>query len=155
MEPKNTVPSLVPSYLSELGTRISAVANLYKDRKSAADAIGVSTDQLARYMRGENQPTLLGAANMALQVGISVEWLATGEGSMKAGESAPAQHPAKVDADMLRDCLDVMEHYLQLKSYVIGPEDKAGFTAALYSYAQAMGAADKSALTDFLKLVVK
>lgn len=76
------VPSSVPSSRHELGTRIAAVVDLYESRKSAAFVAGVSTDQLARYMRGENEPPLSVAARLAASKGVSLEWMATGSGDM-------------------------------------------------------------------------
>lgn len=72
-----------------LGSRISAVAARYPDRKSAASAAGVSTDQLARYMRDENQPTLVSMAGLAAGAGVRLDWLATGRGSMLTAVDQP------------------------------------------------------------------
>ena len=150
MEPKNTVPSLVPSYLAELGTRISAVAELYKDRKSAAAAAGVSTDQLARYMRGENQPTLLGAANMALQVGISVEWLATGEGEMKR---AADNKPPVVNYGLLQAAELAVHLFLEQEEAIAPPGRIAKLVIALYKYGEAKGKLTQEDFHQFLQLV--
>lgn len=83
------VPSSVPSSLAELGTRISAVADLYQSRKSAADAAGISTDQLARYMRGENAPSVMAVVGLAAGKSISLDWLVTGKGQMRAKLVSP------------------------------------------------------------------
>jgi len=138
--------------MDELGTRISAVANLYKDRKSAADAIGVSTDQLARYMRGENQPPLLGATNMALQVGISVEWLATGEGEMKRAAGSDSK-PLVVNYGLLQAAELAVHLFLEQEEAIAPPARIAKLVIALYKYGEAKQKITQEDFHQFLQLV--
>lgn len=99
-DPPKGVPSSVPNSDSELGTRITAVADLFDNRKYAADAAGVSTDQLARYMRGENTPPVTVADKLAAAKGVSLKWLARGEGEMYDGTYAAQERAAYVpDSD--------------------------------------------------------
>lgn len=74
----------VESSGDKLETRIRAVVDLYDSRKSAASAAGVSTDMLSRYMRGDSQPGFSVIANLCQPVGVSLSWVATGEGRMQA-----------------------------------------------------------------------
>ena len=114
-----------PNYdLKALGKRITIVANLYKDRKSAALAAGISTDQLARYMRGENQPSFTAMATLAHQHGISLDWLATGNGDMKGG---------RLDMDLLSLILDTVEAALAEIKIELSPDKKAKLVSLLYS----------------------
>src|SRR5881296_2265137 len=73
-----------PSSLAELGRRIEAVVDRFKTRKAAAEHAGITPEQLARYIRGENQAGFLTLARMAMAAGVSLEWLATGEGEIAA-----------------------------------------------------------------------
>lgn len=147
MEPKSAVPSSVPSSTSELGTRITAVADLYKDRKSAAIAGGISTDQLARYMRGENQPTFLVAAKMALPVRVSLDWLATGEGEMRKQPVSP------VNTDLLEAAELAVHRFMEEEGVTAPPEKIARLVVVLYTYGEAKGMIKKDDLDQFLKLV--
>jgi phage repressor protein C with HTH and peptisase S24 domain len=70
----------------QLETRIKAVADLYDSRKSAANAAGVSTDMLARYMRGDSQPGFGVITNLCTGAGVNIGWVATGEGPMMASD---------------------------------------------------------------------
>ena len=110
--------------LKALGKRITTVANLYKDRKSAAGAAGISTDQLARYMRGENQPSFSAMAAMAHPQGISLDWLASGNGDLKGGQ---------LDIDLLALILDTVEQALMEISIQLMPDKKAKLVSLLYS----------------------
>jgi transcriptional regulator with XRE-family HTH domain len=66
-------------------TRISSAAKILGKRKSAAEAMGVSTDSLQRYLRGEVKPPVDALVLLAQASGISLEWLITGR---KPGEEA-------------------------------------------------------------------
>lgn len=79
-EQSTAVPGSVPSYLKELGTRIEEAANALGVRKIAALAMGVSTDSLARYIRGGNEAPIGAITRLAKASGFSIEWLASGEG---------------------------------------------------------------------------
>lgn len=84
------VPGSVPGSDTELGTRIERVADLYDGRKSAALAAGISTDSLQRYIRGEVKPTMEAMRGLCVPKGVSLDWLATGEGFMRpALEAGP------------------------------------------------------------------
>lgn len=87
MKPQ-TSSDLVPSYLKELGTRISVVARALGDRKSAALTAGISSDSLQRYIRGEVQPPFEALAKLCLATGYSIDWLATGLGQEKSIDRA-------------------------------------------------------------------
>lgn len=50
--------------------------------------MGVSTDQLARYMRGENEPGILKLTALAHRSGFSLEYLASGRGDRRIGVTA-------------------------------------------------------------------
>jgi len=72
----------VPSSLVELGTRINAIVLLYQFKRDAAEACGVSVEQLKRYVRGISAPPFDVLARLAAGKSINLNWLATGEGGM-------------------------------------------------------------------------
>jgi transcriptional regulator with XRE-family HTH domain len=110
--------------LKALGSRIGEVADLYPNRKSAAEAAGISTDQLARYLRGENQPGLLSMASLLKPHGISLDWLANGEGENRG---------KNLDAELLELILQTVEEALQKNDLVLTPDKKSKLVALLYS----------------------
>lgn len=71
-----------PSYQIELGLRIKAAAERIGTRVEAAKAGGISDDQLARIIKGQSQPSFATAAGIAEAAGVSLRWLATGQGQM-------------------------------------------------------------------------
>lgn len=64
----------------ELGRRIKRVLELYPSRQKAADVSGRSDDQLAKYIAGRASPTFEAMARLLRAKGVSLDWLATGEG---------------------------------------------------------------------------
>jgi transcriptional regulator with XRE-family HTH domain len=110
--------------LTALGKRISVVADLYHGRKSAALAAGVSTDQLSRYMRGENQPGLLAMYTLVKPYGYSLDWLASGIGDPKG---------ANMDLDLLTLILDTIEQTAMENDINLSGGQKSRLAALLYS----------------------
>lgn len=88
------VPTSVPSSRLELGTRIKVVADSFGSRKNAAEALSVSTDQLARYIRGEGEPDILSAAEFCRRAKCSLMWLAY-------GAEEPSHHVAEERAEYI------------------------------------------------------
>jgi hypothetical protein len=64
--------------------RLRHVADSFPTRRDAAGAAGISTDQLSRYLRGENQPTFQAMKKLCEAAHISLVWLATGDGGREA-----------------------------------------------------------------------
>ncbi len=67
-----------------------AVLDLYETRQKAAVAGGISTDQLAKYVKAEAQPRWETLVRLAAPHGINLNWLATGEGPMRLTEADAA-----------------------------------------------------------------
>ncbi len=61
--------------------RLTTVINAYNRRKLAAQAADVSVDQIARYLRMENYPSVQAACGLCEGVGYSIDWLTTGRGN--------------------------------------------------------------------------
>jgi transcriptional regulator with XRE-family HTH domain len=150
MEHRNKAGTEGPTFASELGPRIAAVAQLYEGRKSAADAGGFSIDQLARYMRGENEPSFSRLARMALAKGVRLEWLATGEGPMYAEELPPAL----IDKDLLRAIVHNMT--VMIREEELNPTDEqiAKFISDLYEYIIEEEIEDEASRKRAIRLVI-
>ena len=67
--------------------RLRVVADRVGTRREAADIAGVSLDAVIRYLRGENQPTFTAISKLCQAAGVSMHWLATGEGSVEANDA--------------------------------------------------------------------
>jgi phage repressor protein C with HTH and peptisase S24 domain len=83
---KNNIKKTDSEVLSlkvELGTRISAVSDLVGGKKNLADLTGISESQLYRCINGSSSMTVERLVAIASASDVSIEWLATGVGSMK------------------------------------------------------------------------
>lgn len=63
-------------------TRVAAVADLYESRKQAAATAQVALSSLQRWISGDGMPAFGSLALLASGKGISLDWIATGQGEM-------------------------------------------------------------------------
>lgn len=95
-EQKEQGANSVPFPNTGIGTRIEAVADLYPSRKQAAQTAGVALSTLQRWLAEEGMPAFDSLARLAAAKGVSLDWVATGSGSMYCGLPA-ATAPAELD----------------------------------------------------------
>ncbi|VEE17549.1 LexA family transcriptional regulator [Ectopseudomonas mendocina] len=87
----------VPFPSKGIGTRIEAIADLFESRKQAAAMAGVAVSTLQRWLAEEGMPSFDSLARLAMAKGASLDWVATGHGSM-LGETQIAE-PQKQEDD--------------------------------------------------------
>ena len=137
---------------SDLNARIATVINLYENPKNAAEVAGVSVDQLAQYSRGVNQPTFAAVVALAKKVGVSLDWLATGQGSMFQTDSASVLR-SDLDPATMRMVIEEAESYLQEQGLAVKPQDKVTLLFSLYEIAKQ--SSDRNASRESFKNVIK
>lgn len=79
-------------------SRIAAVADLYESRKQAAATAQVALSSLQRWISGEGMPAFGSVALLASGKGISMDWIATGQGEMFMENKAREAPAAESDA---------------------------------------------------------
>lgn len=87
----------------ELGGRILSVLEMYPTREAAAAAAGLSTDMLANYVKGASRPNFRALSRLCREVGVSLDWLATGTGEILASDrelAPPAASLLEIDEDL-------------------------------------------------------
>lgn len=103
-----------PSPSGEVGLRLKAAINLFQTKKEAADTLGVSTDQLARYLKEIASPPLNVLARLAQAKNVRLDWLATGVGPMlQGGEpalSVPETDSAAIAPDLYGRVLEAISN---------------------------------------------
>jgi phage repressor protein C with HTH and peptisase S24 domain len=67
----------------EFRRRLDAVARLYRSRERAAQAAEKSVDMLTNYVTGKTKPPFVALAKLAAGAGVSLDWIASGKGSMR------------------------------------------------------------------------
>lgn len=88
-----------PSSDAEVGRRIEAAIRLFPTKREAADTLGISTDQLARYIKGQVSPPLSVLMRLSAVKGVSLDWLASGSGSMLYSAPVATVEPARKKGD--------------------------------------------------------
>lgn len=66
----------------DIRERIKRVIGAYTSKQQAIITAGISDSLLKQYIEGTVKPTFTALANLAIGVGASLEWLATGKGEM-------------------------------------------------------------------------
>ena len=132
-----------PTSRAQLGRRLSALLDLFDSRQKASLISGRSTDQLAKYMAGNAEPPLLPLARLCQEKGVSLDWLATGEGGMYATQvPEPSRHQVRepsaqyvvsqsVSQETLTLALQLVEEVLSAKALPMPASDKAELTLAV------------------------
>ncbi|MEI9992628.1 MAG: S24 family peptidase [Rhizomicrobium sp.] len=118
-----------------MGERIRWLLDQFPNRVEAAEIAGVTPEHLASYIAGRAKPPFELVARLAAAKNVSLDWLASGEGSRQAGEAEPdgfVSIPVARDADAGPD----------------GGEDAVLFSAG---FLHGLGAAD----IDKLRIVVQ
>ncbi len=89
-----------------------------------AEAAGISRRAIGDYLAGAAEPSRSRLVAIARAARVSVQWLATGEGS-------PTAVPGVIDGEVLEDALQTVEEYLGERRQTMAPFDKAGLVAIL------------------------
>lgn len=79
----------VASTIPGLGERLGMLVDMYDTQRAAAEAIGRAPETLQNWKKGR-MPFFGDVARMAKEKGVRLDWVATGEGAMLAGERDPA-----------------------------------------------------------------
>ncbi|NII74248.1 transcriptional regulator with XRE-family HTH domain [Dyella sp. SG562] len=138
----------VPDELLGIGTRISDACGRLGRREDASDVMGVSLAALQRYIRGENMPPFEAVARLCKAADVSMEWIASGRGSMTdnpwQGAPGSASQPARPDRETLRLAADVLEKALASANASTDSAGRAELLVAIYELLE-QGAAEGAA----------
>jgi transcriptional regulator with XRE-family HTH domain len=93
-QPEPGLQLAVDSSVTALRERISSVIDEAGSRIKAADASGVSADMLAKYVSGASRPRFEAIARLCVETGVSLDWVATGEGPRYRQEIDEKGEPA-------------------------------------------------------------
>jgi hypothetical protein len=131
-EQKNDAGAPVPGFTVELGSRISLAIDRIGGLKKAADAAGTSDETLANWRDGRSRPSLFGVIGLAQAAGVSLEWLAVGDGEKMRGGGEEVRPVLALDEDALRDAVVAIEEHLVERNQVLDPINKAVVISTLY-----------------------
>lgn len=127
MNPENTS-------LNDLKDRIGFAVKKIGGQKAASLALGISTRSISSYMTGDAEPKLLISKRLSELAGISLDWLATGEGLPEKDSLDEIVKDIKVDADLMAEIVKVVNEYLDSLDRELPPEKLGKIYAYLYNY---------------------
>ena len=128
-------------------------------RKAAAAAAGISDDQLTNYAKGRAKPPFSVMAALCAEAGVSLDWLATGEGPKEApglaeGAGPHNQVPAgAIDYDLLAGTVQALEEVLAKRGLLLPPDKKGQAVSLLYKLFESERRVDETQLSRIISLV--
>lgn len=114
--------------------------------------MGVSTDQLARYLRNENEPPVGAVVRLGKASGYSVAWLADGEGPMLLADLNPLTPAGALDIARMRLAIEAVEEGLEAAKRTMAPAKKADLVLAVYDLLDDATEASKGKVLKLVKL---
>ena len=137
--------------VGQFGQRVRTVLGKTSVRSFARD-VGIDEKSLRQYMAGATDPSRRTVIAMAKAGGVTVQWLATGEGPMRKGELGDASKTHKAEAllfdpELLVDVVSGVEEGLVDAGATMDPEKKGQLLVAIYQlYSDSGAAPDKEAI---------
>lgn len=119
------------------GERVAVAINRVGGSTKMAKIAGVSTSVLSKWRRNESDPSRTRLVKMARAAGVSVEWLATGEGEPQGDEQAPGEPaggPSEEDLDLLEEVAAAAFSELQARDIRLVPAAQARLVRVLYRH---------------------
>lgn len=124
------------------GERISIAIQRVGGATRMAEMASVSTSVLRKWRAGQSEPQLTSLVSMARAAGVTVEWLATGEGSPDKGAESPSKQgfgPAEIDLDLLESVATTALEELEARRIRLEPAAQARLLRVLYRHFASRG----------------
>lgn len=137
-----------------IGRRIAEIAELVGSRVAAYTAMGVSSSALQRYINEENVAPFEALARLCIAAGARMEWLATGEGAIRASETAPlrASQSARLEPETIRSALKLLTWAFELQGAAYDPVRDPDLLVETYTFLiEHGGSVTPDNLVDFSK----
>lgn len=131
--------------------RMNKCADLAGNVSALAKLSGVSQSGMRNYFLG-GEPTRKVLTSIANAAGVSIAWLATGEGPMHPGEpertpaAKTSQSECHIDKSIMTMAVEIFEQGLEGHNIRMLPGQKADFIASYYQLLS--GAKDEAARND-------
>jgi phage repressor protein C with HTH and peptisase S24 domain len=104
---------------SEFRRRLRLIMQQFGSVADLAKAVGVSDNAIYKWVSGRGQPGMSSLVNLARAAGVSVEWLATGQGSTKILLDQPRTPEASIFYSTPRHALALPEAGTVLESFQV------------------------------------
>ena len=119
--------------------RIKQIIKLAGSAEKLAHISGMSSRIIGQYLSGKSDPTRMKLIALANAVNVNIEWLATGKGSIRAGD-----YHEKLRVDLLECFFQMYDDYEKQLSKPIAPAEKAWSIATLFNFYSARDIEDET-----------
>lgn len=119
------------------GDRVAVAIKRVGGSTKMAEIAGVSTSVLSKWRRNESDPSRTRLVKMARAAGVSLEWLATGEGEPQGATQAPrepAGGPSEEDLELLEEVAAAAFSELKARDIRLVPAAQARLVRVLYRH---------------------
>lgn len=131
------------AFRQNLGTRIGYCVGKFSRKQDAAEAAGVSVEQLNKWVKGSVKVPVEGLAQLAAAADVDFSWLSTGEGKQPVGGLTRVRKAATdLDVPRLERAIAVVERGLEEAGRTAPPEVKAELVNAVYALLENQPSAD-------------
>ncbi|WP_165495671.1 helix-turn-helix domain-containing protein [Marinobacter halodurans] len=131
-----------PDKVDAFGERVEVAIERAGGTTKMARMAGVSTSVLSKWRRGESDPSRSRLVKMARAASVSIEWLATGEGSLDhvAGvQPQRAAGPQEMDLELLENVARAAFQELERRDINLAPDGLARLVRVLYRHFASKG----------------
>lgn len=124
------------------GERISLAIRRAGGAKKMAEKTGMSTSVLRSWRAEKSDPSRTSLVKVARAAGVSLEWLATGEGDPDQGAGAQPQRaagPQEMDLELLENVARAAFQELERRDINLAPDGLARLVRVLYRHFASKG----------------
>ncbi len=115
-----------------LADRVATLVELCGGVSRVADGVGVSATSLRKWKSGDSEPTASRLVRLAEYCGVSVGWLATGEGDASGAPGAAGASAAGFSPEDVEGIVLIVEQHEGAQGS--SPEKKAAYVRALLEW---------------------
>jgi len=122
--------------------RLQLIISREKSRSAFAKKCGVAESLLRNYLGGTSLPGMDKLIAMTEAAGVSIDWLATGEGPMRRDQVERAPEPYSEerigwDPELMTEIIQKFEKALTDRKAYVSPVEKGKMYAKLYEFYRA------------------
>lgn len=117
----------IPGYDPELGTRLKWTVDRIGTQKKAGSIAQVKPEMIAKYISGRAKPSFYAIKSLAAAAGVSLDWLAFGE-----GHKPESMRVDSLDEEVLLAAIQAVEADLHDRGEMMPPSDKSRLIYLLY-----------------------
>ena len=127
------VGGAAPIIRHQIGSRLAEVVRLFKFKKDAAKAGGITVEQMNSYFSGTSKVPLEVAFGICRSMNVSMDWLVSGDGPMLLSDRKPGIDPG-IDEEKWQWASEVLIEWLIEQEIKLNPQKITAMIADFYQF---------------------